>query len=274
VLERPGRRGAAARSRVLPALASLLGVALDRERLAGEALEAETLRRSDAMKTAILRAVSHDLRSPLMAILASASTLVRPDFVLDESDRAELLDTVLVEAVRLDRLVGNLLDLSRLQAGAAQPEAEVVAIDDLVVEALESLDGGGSRIEVSLPEEMPAVTVDPHQVQRALVNLLENALKYSAASEPVTVRVTSTTSEVLVRVIDRGPGVSAVESERIFSAFQRGSGGELARGAGLGLAIAQGFAEVNGGKVWVESHAGQGATFVLALPVTAVEVPA
>ena len=274
VLERPGRRGAAARSRVLPALASLLGVALDRERLAAEALEAETLRRSDAMKTAILRAVSHDLRSPLMAILTSASTLVRPDFVLDESDRAELLDTVLQEAVRLDRLVGNLLDLSRLQAGAAQPEAEVVAIDDLVVEALESLDGGGSRIEVSLPEEMPAVTVDPHQVQRALVNLLENALKYSAASEPVTVRVTSTTSEVLVRVIDRGPGVSAVESERIFSAFQRGSGGEQARGAGLGLAIAQGFAEVNGGKVWVESHAGQGATFVLALPVTAVEVPA
>jgi two-component system sensor histidine kinase KdpD len=226
------------------------------------------------MKTAILRAISHDLRTPLMAILTSASALARPDFVLDASDRAELLDTVLEEARRLDRLIGNLLDLSRLQAGAAEPETELVAVDDLVVEALESLGVDGSRVEVTLPEEPPTVTVDAHQVQRALVNLLENALKYSPANEPVSVRVTSTSSEVLLRVIDRGAGVSPGETERIFSPFQRGSGGETVRGAGLGLAIAQGFAEANGGKVWVESHTGQGATFVLALPLTRVEVSA
>jgi two-component system, OmpR family, sensor histidine kinase KdpD len=274
-LERPHGLGtAAARSRVLPALASLLGMAIDRERLAREALEAETLRRSDTMKTAILRAVSHDLRTPLMAILTSASTLVRPDLALDDADRAELLDTVLAEARRLDRLVANLLDLSRLQAGAAEPRAEVVSVDDLVVGALDGLGDEGARVQVSLPEDLPAVRVDAQQVQRALANLLENALKYSPVIEPVLVRVTSTSTEVLLRVIDRGSGVPGRESELIFAPFQRGSGGVLARGAGLGLSIAQGFAEANGGRLWVESHSGQGATFVLAVPVAPLAVHA
>lgn len=271
VLERSHGWGAAARGRVLPALASLLGMAIEREQFASEALEAETLRRSDAIKTAILRAVSHDLRTPLMAILTAASALVRPDFVVDASDRTELLETVLDEARRLDRLVGNLLDLSRLQAGAAEPETELVSVDDLVVEALEGLGADGGRIEVTLPEESPTVRVDAHQVQRALANLLENALKYSPPTELVYIRVSATSADVLIRVIDRGPGVSGEDSARIFSPFQRGPGSETIRGAGLGLAIAQGFAEANGGHVRLESHEGQGATFVLALPVVSVE---
>lgn len=273
VLTRSRRWGTAARLRLLPALGSLLGVAIDRERLAQEAFEAETLRRSDAMKTAILRAVSHDLRTPLMAILTSASALNRPDFSLAESDQRELLQTVLDEARRLDRLVGNLLDLSRLQAGAAEPQSELMAIDDLLVEALESLGVDADRVDVSLPDEPPTVRVDGQQVQRALANLLENALKYSSSAEPVQLRVASTSSEVLLRVIDRGPGVPAGDVERIFAPFQRGSV-PSGRGAGLGLAIAQGFAEANGGRVWVESHVGQGATFVLALPLARVEVGA
>jgi two-component system, OmpR family, sensor histidine kinase KdpD len=274
-IELSGRRQGreAARRRLLPALASLLRVAADRERLAGEALEAETLRRSDAMKTAILRAVSHDLRSPLMAILTSASALNRPDFSLAEADQRELLQTVLDEAHRLDRLVANLLDLSRLQAGAAEPQRELVAVDDLLVEALESLGVDTDRVDVSLPEEPPTVRVDGQQVQRALANLLENALKYSSSAERVQLRVASTSTEVLLRVIDRGPGVLAVDVERIFAPFQRGSV-PAGRGAGLGLAIAQGFAEANDGRVWVESHEGQGATFVLALPLAQVEVGA
>ncbi len=274
VMAKPPRWNASSRGRVLPGLASLLGVALERERLAREVFEAEALRRSDMIKTAILRAVSHDLRTPLMAILTSASALARPDFVLAESERDELLETVLVEARRLDRLVGNLLDLSRLQAGAATPAAELVAVDDLVVEALEGLGEDGERIEVQLPAEPAAVRVDAHQMQRALANLLENALKYSSPGDPVSVRVSVTRSEALIRVIDRGPGVAPADSERIFAPFQRGPGGESARGAGLGLAIAQGFVEANGGRVWVESHIGQGATFVLALPVAHVEVSA
>lgn len=253
------------------ALRSLQQLTEERERLAQEAVEAESLRRSDAMKTAILRAVSHDLRSPLMAILTSASTLAQRDLALDDTDRAELLDTVLQESRRLDHLVANLLDLSRLQAGAADPDVELVSVDDLVVEALDSIGAEGVRVEVTLPDGTPAVRVDAHQVQRALANLLENALKYSSHS--VSVRVSSTSTEALVRVIDRGPGVSPAEAERIFAAFQRGEGAG-ARGAGLGLAIAQGFAEVNGGRLWVESHIGQGATFVLSLPVVHIEVPA
>jgi len=270
-LER-SRLGAPAPARMLEALASLLAVAIDREQLAREALEAETLRRSDATKTAILRAVSHDLRTPLMAILTSASALARRDFALDESDRTELLETVLDEARRLDRLVANLLDLSRLQAGAAEPQAALVSVDDLVVEALEGLGPDSSRVHVTLPEESPAVRVDAGQVQRALVNLLENALKYSPADEPVSVRVSATSTEVLMRVIDRGAGVPPGELGRIFTPFQRGATGTSTAGAGLGLAIAQGFAEVNGGRVSVESHTGQGATFVLSLPVASLAV--
>jgi two-component system sensor histidine kinase KdpD len=269
-LERPRQRSAAARRRLLPALASLLGVAIDRERLAREALEAEALRRSDAVKTAVLRAVSHDLRTPLMAILTSASALAREDFKLDRADRGELTATILGEAGRLDRLVGNLLDLSRLQAGAAQPEAALCLVDDLVVQTLDELGEAGQHVEVSFAEESPAVRADAQQIQRVLVNLIENALKYSAASEPVRVQVTATSAEALVRVVDHGPGIAHDERERIFEPFQRGSDGGVS-GAGLGLAIARGFAEANNGRVWVESRLGQGATFVLALPVASTE---
>ena len=276
-LARPRRGGAGARRRLLPALASLLGVAIDRERLAGEALEAEALRRSDAMKTALLRAVSHDLRSPLMAILTSAGALAHGELSLDRDDRRELVETILGEAGRLDRLVSNLLDLSRLQAGAAEPEPGVWAIDDLVLQALDGIEAAAGRVEVSLLEdESPLVRVDQLQAERALANLVENALRYSPASEPVRVQVREAGAEVLVRVVDRGPGIPPGDAERIFEAFQRGSRTGDVRGAGLGLAIARGFAEANGGRVWVESHQGQGATFVLALPAAParVEVPA
>jgi len=242
----------------------------ERERLAGEALEAEALRRSDAMKTALLRAVSHDLRSPLMAILTSAGALAHGELSLAAEDRRELAETILGEAERLDRLVSNLLDLSRLQAGAAAPELGDWPVDDLVLQALDGVEAG-SRVEVVLPDDSPLAHADPHQVERVVANLVENALRYSPPDEPVRVQVRQTGSEVLVRVVDHGPGVAAHEAERIFEPFQRGSLNGPARGAGLGLAIARGFAEANGGRVWVESHEGQGATFVLALPVAEAE---
>jgi two-component system, OmpR family, sensor histidine kinase KdpD len=269
-LEQPRGRSSAARRRLVPALASLLAVAIDRERLAREALEAETLRRRDAMTTAVLRAVSHDLRSPLMAILTSAGALAREDFALEARERDELVATILTEAERLDRLVGNLLDLSRLQAGAFQPEPGVWAVDDLVVQALEDVGAGAERVDVSFPNESPAVRADAHQIQRVLANLIENALRYSPAAERVGLTVDTVGAEVLVRVIDRGPGIEPGELEPIFEPFHRGA---VARGpgAGLGLAIARGFAGANGGRVWAESRAGQGATFVLALPVAQVE---
>jgi two-component system sensor histidine kinase KdpD len=245
----------------------------ERERLAQEALEAEALRRADVIKTALLRAVSHDLRTPLMAISTSAGALARRDLSIDDADRAELLATILAASDRLEHLVANLLDLSRLQAGAALPEPDVQELDDLVLGAVDELGEEGRRVDVSFPDEPPTVRVDAQQMQRVLVNVLENALKYSPPGEPVHVHVSSTPSEARVRVVDRGPGVAVEERERIFEPFHRGARIDTA-GAGLGLAIARGFTEANGGRLWVESLEGQGAAFVLSLPAVLAEVHA
>jgi K+-sensing histidine kinase KdpD len=226
-------------------------LALDRERLLREALKAEVLERSDKAKTAILRAVSHDLRTPLMAILTAAGALAAPEFVTDDADRADLLATVLGESRRLDRLVANLLDLSRLEAEAAVPRVESVAVSDLMADAVGAVGDDAARVRVR-PCVRVTVRADADQVQRILVNLI----------------ATATAAEVLIRVIDHGPGVPPEEATVIFGAFHRGAGNRQVRGAGLGLAIAAGFAEVNGGRIWVESRErpGSGATFVLALP--------
>jgi two-component system sensor histidine kinase KdpD len=266
------RPNLAIRRRFLPALASLLAVATDRERLTREAVEAEALRRSDTVKTAVLRAVSHDLRSPLTAIRVAGGTLRRSFAELPPSDREALLDTVSLEAERLERIVANLLDLSRLQAGAAQPQREFCPLDELLARALTELGRRAARVDVRIGDQVPPVEVDAAQLERVLVNVLDNALKFSPEDERVAVRVTSTRKEVLVRVVDRGPGIPEGELEYVFEAFQLGSTGAERRGSGLGLAIARGFAEANGGRLWAESRPGQGATFVLALP--AAPVPA
>ena len=256
------------RRRFLPALASLLTVASERERLSREALEAEALRRSDTVKTAILRAVSHDLRSPLTAIATATGTLRNRQLALSDGDRSDLLETIDIETRRLSRLVANLLDLSRLEAGAAPPEPELWTVDDLIRQAIGDVDGS-DRIEFAAVEA-PPVRVDAAQIERVISNLLENALKFSPADAPVRVRVTTTRAEVIIRVIDQGSGIPPSELERVFDAFyRRGSDGS---GAGLGLAIARGFADANGARLWAESRPGQGSTFALALPAVSAPV--
>ena len=226
-------------------------------------LEAEALRRSDTLKTALLHAVSHDLRSPLTAILAAASGLHNPDVRLARSDRDDLVSTIRAEAERLNRIVGNLLDISRLQSGAAAPHQELWTADDLVSRALNGLGPGGERVVTELDEDAPPVHTDAAQIERALVNLLDNALKFSPPDAPVRVRVESRDNELLLHVQDAGPGVPAADRELVFEPFRRGNGS--GQGAGLGLAIARGFAEVNGARVWAEGDGG--GHFVLALPV-------
>jgi two-component system, OmpR family, sensor histidine kinase KdpD len=256
----------AVRRRFLPALASLLAVALDREQLQREALAAERLRSSDSVKTAILRAVSHDLRSPLTAIRVAAESLASPSVTLSEDDKARQLDTVRQESARLDRLVANLLDLSRLQAGTAASQRELVAVDELVSQALTEL-GREERVRAELPPEPPVVQVDAVQVERVLVNLLENALRLSPPEAEVVIRVVSAGDEVVLRVVDEGPGIPSAELDRIFEPFRQIASGDGRRGTGLGLAIARGFAEANGGRVWAESRRGSGAAFALAFPL-------
>ena len=252
-------------TRVLGALAPLLAVAVDRERLARKALETETLRRSDEAKTALLRAVSHDLRSPLTAIRAAADGLTTSSLTLDDTDRTALLATIDAEAKRLERLVGNLLDLSRLEAGAASPRSEVWTLEDLVGRALGELGAPAERVAVSLGVDLPPIRVDGTQIERVFVNLLENALKFSAPSDPVALTAEGRGGNVLVRVIDLGPGVQEQDRERVFEPFERGDSGAGA-GAGLGLAIARGFAQANEGRVWVEPASPRGTAFVVALP--------
>jgi two-component system sensor histidine kinase KdpD len=214
------------------------------------------------VKTAVLRAVTHDLRSPLMAMLTSASALAQDELELGPDDRRELVSTMLTETQRLSRLIDNLLDLSRLEAEAATPEPELWPVDELIAQALDGAGDHDGRIVAELPAHPLVVRVDPRQIERVLVNLFENALKYSPAEERVRVQVGETRRHVLIRVVDHGPGIAAGDRERIFEPFQRGPSGH---GAGLGLAIARGFAEANGARLWAESRPGQGATFVLEL---------
>jgi len=208
------------------------------------------------------------LRSPLTGITTAIGALRNDSLVFTDEDRRVLLDTIAVDAERLGRLVGDLLDLSRLEAGGAEPEVEVWALDDLVREAVDDLPGG-DRVDVA--GESPLVSVDPVQIQRVLANLIENALKFSPPSARVHIRVTATRQEAIVRIVDQGQGLDEGELERVFEPFYRREG-DRRSGAGLGLAIARGFAAANGGRVWAESRPEQGATFALALPVA--EVPA
>jgi two-component system sensor histidine kinase KdpD len=256
--------------RVVPALEALLSAALEREALLGEVVETASLRRADVVKTAVLRAVSHDLRSPLTAIAAAGEAVALPG--LSQSEREELASVIESETRRLSRLVENLLDQSRLEAGVAEPHREWTSVEEVLGAALEEL-GAKTREEftLSIDRELPLVRADSAQLERALVNVLENARRHSGG-HPVSVRARAVRTHggendrVIVRIVDRGPGIPPLQLERVFEPFYRaGTAGGGHRGSGLGLAIARGFVQANGGKLYVESLPGQGATFVFEL---------
>ncbi len=209
--------------RLLPALASLLAVTQERERLSNEAVETEALRRSDTIKTAVIQTVSHDLRTPLATIEQALDGLQSGELALSDEDRVELLETIRAEHMRLKRLVENLLDLSRLQAGAADASPELWTAGELLAQAIDELPDP-QRVVVSARPDVPPVQVDATQVQRALVNVLENAIRLSPPAEPVHVRVNATRKELLIRVTDRGPGIPEEEYEHIFEPFYRVAG--------------------------------------------------
>jgi two-component system, OmpR family, sensor histidine kinase KdpD len=251
---------------VVGPLGALVAIALHRDAVQAEAVETAALRRSDDVKTALLRAVSHDLRTPLTSILAAGHALGTDS--LTGEDRAELSAAVVDGADRLATLVDKLLDLSKLQAGRAVPRRDWVSLEEVVLAAREGLGDRTSEIRLTVAGEIPDVRADAAQLERAFANLLENARRYSAG-QPVAVQIRRSGARVLVRVVDRGPGIQPSERERIFEPFYRGpeAGGEPWTGSGLGLAIAKGFIEANGGTIAVESLPGQGTSFVVSLPV-------
>jgi two-component system sensor histidine kinase KdpD len=263
--------------RVVPALESLLSAALERESLLGGVVETAALRRADTVKTALLRAVSHDLRSPLTAISAAGEAVGSPS--ISQAERQEMAIVIQEETQRLSRLVDNLLDLSRLEAGAAAPRRHPTSIEELIGVALGELSSGPEDFSLSIDPDLPLVNVDAVQMERAFVNVLENARRHSGG-HPVSVRARAVRSlagsprpagdRVIVRIVDRGPGIPPAQLERVFEPFYRaGTPGGEHRGSGLGLAIARGFAEANDGSLYVESLPGQGATFVFELPLEA-----
>ena len=265
-----GRQAGRLRERIVPALESVLAAALARERLQAEVVETASLRRSDEMKTAVLRSVSHDLRTPVTAIRAGASALRSQGLSARERDEVEL--GIIDDATRLARLIDKLLDLSHLQAGTAEPHPTWCAIDEVLHEAVADVDTDAVTFTFALDPDLPLVRADATQLERAFANLLENAARY-AAGKPVSLRARVVGWRLLVRVVDQGPGIAPSERERIFSPFYRGAAGAAsgaARGSGLGLAIAKGFVEANGGRIAVESLPGQGTSFVVAFPLELV----
>jgi two-component system sensor histidine kinase KdpD len=256
------------RTRVVPTLAALVAIAQRRDALQAEAVETAALRRSDDIKTALLRTVSHDLRTPLTAIVAAGHALGTASLTAEE--RRELSAAVVEEGTRLALLVDKLLDLSRLQAGGASPCQDWVTIEDLVTAAGEGLRGGPADVRLVVAADVPELRLDAAQLERAFANLLENAQRYSDG--PVSVHARRAGDRVVVSVVDTGPGIAPAEHDRIFEPFYRaraprGPATGVSSGSGLGLAIVKGFVEANGGTVAVESLPGQGTTFLISLPV-------
>ncbi|GAA3847299.1 ATP-binding protein [Streptomyces sp. NPDC003631] len=262
-----GRVLPASDRRVLAAFAAQTVVALDRRRLQQEAEQARTLAEGNRIRTALLAAVSHDLRTPLAGIKASVTSLRSEDVEWSEEDRAELLASIEEGADRLDHLVGNLLDMSRLQTGTVTPLIRAVDLDEVVPMAL-----GGvpeDSVELDIPETLPMVDVDAGLLERTVANLVENAVKYSPLTTPVLVAASALADRVEVRIVDRGPGVPDEAKDRIFEPFQRYGDAPRGAGVGLGLAVARGFAEAMGGTLNAEDTPGGGLTMVLTLRAVA-----
>jgi two-component system, OmpR family, sensor histidine kinase KdpD len=255
------------RTNVVPALGALVAIAARRDALQAAAVETAALRRSDDVKTALLRAVSHDLRTPLTAIVAAGHALGSGS--VSPEDRTELSAAVVQEGERLATLVEKLLDLSKLQGGGAEPRLGWISLEEVVLAAGEGRSRNGSDVRVSVAPDVPEVRADAAQLERALANLIENARRYSGG-RPVSVHVRRSGSRVLITVVDQGPGIEPAERERIFEPFYRGrrAEGDPWTGSGLGLAITKGFVEANGGTIDVQSLPGQGTSFIVSLPIT------
>jgi two-component system sensor histidine kinase KdpD len=266
--------------RVAEPIGRLIDVAVERERVSDRAAENEAARRAEVAKTAILHAISHDLRSPLTAITTAGSALA---IGVSEDERAELIDVIEAESARLARLVDDLLDLSRIESGAVAPQADWCDLHDVVASAAAHASGSGSSlgsgagehpIEFALPADLPLVRADAAQLERVFSNLIENAIKFSPPGAPVRITGGASAGRVAVRVADRGSGIPRRYRSQVFEPFFRardrdpGTGsGAAVSGSGLGLAICRGFVEANGGRIVLQTGRDTGTTFTVSFPV-------
>jgi two-component system sensor histidine kinase KdpD len=282
VVMRDGQRPNMAQQVALfTAFCDQIALAIDRFSLQQQAIHAEALRESDQLKNALLGSVTHDLRTPLAAIQASVGSLLEAGVTWTETERHEFLETIESSSDRLSRLVNNLLDLSRLEAGVAEPEKQWYPIENVIATVLDRLEltgrTAGYHMDIEVPDDLPVVPIDHAQIEQVLTNLIENALKYSPAGS--TIHITAETlespaREVEVRVRDEGIGIPAHELKAIFDKFYRVQQVRLPwannrppSGTGLGLAICAGIVQAHGGRIWAESQPGKGSTFIFTLPI-------
>jgi len=266
VLALCGRSLPAADRRILAAFAARVGNALEQRELSVEAAQAGPLAEVDRTRTALLAAVSHDLRTPLAAAKAAVSSLADPEMTWSAADHRELLATADESIDRLIRLVHNLLDTSRLQAGAMPVDPRALALAEVVPVALDELGTAGHTIVLDLPADLPEVNADPDLLQRIIANVAANALRYAPAGTPVSITASAIGQRVELRVIDRGPGVPVEARESIFVPFQRLGDRDNVTGVGLGLALSRGLAQAMDGALDAEDTPGGGLTMVLSLP--------
>ncbi len=244
---------------------------IEHARLHQESLQVELLKRTDELRAALLSSVSHDLRTPLSSIKASASSLLQDDVQWDEETRHSFAQAIEREADRLNRLVGNLLDMSRIEGGALRPEKEWYPVDELIHDVLGHMQMvlKDRPVHICLPADLPPVKLDYLQIDQVMTNLLENATHHTPAGTPIEISAEAQEEQVVISVADRGPGIAAKDSERIFDKFYSVTGGQRKGivGSGLGLAVCRGLVEAHGGHIWVMPRVGGGALFQFSLPI-------
>ncbi len=255
--------------RLAHALGRLIDVALERERLSARSAEAEAARRADVAKTAVLHAISHDFRSPLTAISTAAGGLRESG--LSGADHEDLVGVIEAESQRLARMVGDLLDISRIQAGAVDPRTDWCDLRDVVAGAAAQVRATGSDhpVSIELPEDLPLVQADASQLERVFSNLIENAVRFSPPGVPVRITGSGAGARVTVRVTDRGRGIPQAQRSHVFEPFYRGR--DSGRGSGLGLAICRGFVEANHGRIQLSTT--DGTSFVVSFPAARQPAP-
>jgi two-component system sensor histidine kinase KdpD len=260
---------AGAEREVLDTFVGQLALALERARLGEEAAGARLDAESSRIRAALFASVTHDLRTPLASITASASSLLEEGVPFTDHQRRELLRTILEESERLNRLVANLLDLSRLRAGALIPSMELVPLEDVISSVVERLRPrlAGRPVRERLRGDLPPVPMDVVQIDQVLTNLIENALRFSPPGSEIGISAVRWQNVVEVKVSDRGPGISKDERGRVFQEFYRKDVGAGRSGTGLGLAIAQAIVTAHGGAMWIEQTPGGGATVGFRLPL-------
>ncbi|GCE02810.1 ATP-binding protein [Dictyobacter aurantiacus] len=250
---------------------------IERARLHRESLQIELLRRTDALRSALLSSVSHDLRTPLSSIKAAASSLLQEDVEWDEESKKSFAQAIEKETDRLNRLVGNILDMSRIEGGALKAEKEWYPIGELIHDVSGHMQGvlRDRNVTIHMPDDLPPVQLDYLQIDQVITNLLENAVRYTPPDSPIDITVDVTDSEIRVSVADRGPGIPQSDLERIFDKFYRVSGATRRAtsimGTGLGLAVCRGLIEAHGGRIWAENRPGGGAIFRFTLPLAHIE---